>query len=191
MIASVHSNDIELFQLLVQGSEEAFRVIFHRYFSSITGYTFKITHTKHEAEEIAQEVFLRLWQKRHEFTETTELKSWLYRVASNLAFDHLKKQAHHGKLVKFYKTKAPEAEDMTSLMDFKESKAKIDEVVRQLPEQQQTIFKLSRDEGLSHQEIAERLHISPNTVKNHMVKALQTLRSALNRAAQILFSIFF
>jgi RNA polymerase sigma-70 factor (family 1) len=190
MKASFDSSDNELFGLLIQDSEEAFRVIFHRYFSLITGYTFKITHTQHEAAEIAQEVFLRLWQKRNEFSDSNELRSWLYRVASNLAFDHLKKQAHHDKLVRFYKRQS-EAEDLQSLLDFRESKAAIDEAINHLPKQQQLIYKLSREEGMSHQEIAEKLHLSPNTVKNHMVKALQALRSVLNKTANIFFSTFF
>jgi len=184
-------DDLELFHQFALGREDAFRSIFETYFPLLVSYVFRITHTQHTAEEITQEAFLRFWQKRSTFSDTSELKAWLYKVAANLAFDHLKREAYHNRLVGHYSRQSLATDDTEQWLNLRESKTAVEAAVSALPDQQKLIYRLSREEGLSHQEIAERLNLSPNTVKNHMVKALQTLRNQLKNAAQFFFSFFF
>ena len=185
------NNEYELFQQLALGDENAFEKIFHHYFPFIVSFIIKITHTQHTAEEIAQEVFLRLWKHREEFQQKSGLRAWLYKVAANLAFDHLKKEAHHNKLILFYNQRPGDYDDTSNIIAFKESKLIIEAVVQKLPEQQKLAYKLSREDGLNHQEIADKMNISINTVKNHISKALQKIKHAVNNAAHLFISAFF
>ena len=180
----------EQFVRLTHGDEKAFSVVFYHYFPYLVAFVSKITHTRHTAEEITQEVFLRLWQKKEQFEYTTSLDSWLFAVAANLAFDHLKKEAQKDKLVAFYRKYRP-ADDTSALLSYRETRTIIETAVEQLPEQQKLVYKLSREDGLSHQEIAGHLGVTVNTVKSHIGKALKTLRDILKKAAYLFFSIFF
>jgi len=184
-------NEYELFQQLTSGDEKAFEQIFHHYFPFIVSFVLKITHTQHTAEEIAQEAFLRLWQRREEFQQISNVRAWLYRVSANLAFDHLKKEANHNQLIRFYCQRPGDYDDTEKMFDLKQSKAIIADVVNHLPEQQKMAYRLSREEGLNHQEIADKMNISANTVKNHITKALQKIKQAINNAAHLFFSAFY
>lgn len=191
MSNETHFNEIELFQQLARGDEKAFRDIFLYYYPRLVSFAAKITKNEDDAEEIAQEALLRLWKRREEFHHTNYLGSWLYKVASNLAFDFLKRASRENKLLIYFKQTADPYRDIIPELENKEREAEILAAIKQLPPQQALIYKLSREEGLSHQQIAEKLNISTNTVKNHLVKVLQTLRKVLNKTANLFFSIFF
>lgn len=183
-------DDTELFRQFIDGDEDAFRRLFTLYFPFIVAYAIKITRTQHSAEEIAQETFVRLWKKRTEFTESGGLGAWLYKVAANLAFDHLKREALRNKLHNYFERQPGDDWNSASILELKQTKAVIDETIKELPGQQQTAFRLSREEGLTHQEIADRMDISVNTVKNHIIKALQTIRTAIKKSLYFLSCFF-
>lgn len=185
------NNEYELFQQLTSGDEKAFEKVFHHYFPFMVSFVLKITHTRHTAEEIAQEAFLRLWKRREEFQQDSNLRAWLFKVAANLAFDHLKKEANHNQLIRFYHHRPGDYDDTEKMVDVKESKTIIAHVVNNLPEQQKLAYRLSREDGLSHQEIADKMSISVNTVKNHITKALQKIKQAINNAAHLFFSVLY
>lgn len=177
-------------QRLATGDEGAFTAIFRQYYPRLVSFTVKITKTEHLAEEIVQEVFLRLWKRREEFRQSNYIGSWLYRVASNLAFDFLKKAASENKLLDYYRHRPDEFGDSTADLEAKETNALVHDTVEDLPPQQKRVYRLSREEGLSHQEIADRLQISPNTVKNHLSKALQAIRNVLHKGVNFFFTLF-
>jgi RNA polymerase sigma-70 factor (ECF subfamily) len=145
----------------------------------------------HTAEEIMQEVFLRLWQNR-ENVEADNLGGWLYRVASNLAYSYLKREALNGRLLSSLKKKRQgnQFSEIDEQMDYKECNELIYKALNQLPDQQRKVYQLSLQEGMSRKEVAEVLNISPNTVRNHLTRALQFLRHFLSHAT-VLMSFFF
>jgi RNA polymerase sigma-70 factor (ECF subfamily) len=144
----------------------------------------------HIAEEIMQEVLLRLWQNR-ESVEVDNLGGWLYRVASNLAYSYLKREALNGRLLSSLKKKqANQFSEIDQQMDYKECNELIHKALSQLPDQQRKVYQLSLQEGMSRKKVAELLNISPNTVKNHLTRALQSLRHFLLHA-NILMAFFF
>lgn len=180
-------NEHALLANMAAADGKAFATIVHHYYPLLLPFVTSITKSKQVAEEIVQEVFLRLWQHRHEHTRIYHLKSWLFTIASNLSLTYLRRKATEGRLLALLKDQQPDhALDTEEQVYWKESGLLIRQAVSQLPPQQQRIYQLSRHDGLSHQEIAAQLHLSPNTVKNHLVKALQSIREFMRRATRLL-----
>jgi RNA polymerase sigma-70 factor (ECF subfamily) len=175
-----------LFQRITLGDEEAFRKVVYYYSPKLISFLFSITKARHIAEEIMQEVFLRLWQNKNRI-EADNLGGWLYRVASNLAYSYLKREALNGRLLNSLKKKqAIRFSEIDQQMDYKECRELIYKALSQLPYQQRKVYQLSLQEGMSRKEVADILNISPNTVRNHLTRALQFLRHFLSHATILL-----
>jgi RNA polymerase sigma-70 factor (ECF subfamily) len=193
MLSDLNNNRYDeyfLFQRVTLGDEEAFREVVYYYSPKLISFLFSITKTMHIAEEIMQEAFLRLWQNR-ENVETDNLGGWLYRVASNLAYSYLKREALNDRLLSSLKKKQEnQFSEIDQQMDYKECNELIHKALSQLPDQQRKVYQLSLQEGMSRKEVADVLNISPNTVRNHLTRALQFLRHFLSHAT-ILIAFFF
>lgn len=172
------------------GDEDAFREVVYFYSPKLIPFLVSITKSVHISEEIMQEVFLRLWQNR-ENVEVLNLGGWLYRVASNLSYSYLKREAMNSRLLSSLKKMQPsQFSEIDQQMDYQECRDMIHKALSQLPDQQRKVYQLSLQEGMSRKEVAEFLNISPNTVKNHLARALQFLRHFLSHA-NILILLFF
>lgn len=183
-------DDHSLFSRIAAGDENAFRDVVHYYSPKLISFIFSITKTRHTAEEIVQEVFLKLWQKKAEI-EIDNLGGWLHKVASNMAYTFLRREALEGRLLSSLKNKPLDLRShIDHEIDYKESNELIHKAISQLPEQQRRVYELSRQEGRSRQEIAEIMDISPNTVKNHQAKALQFIKKFFGQLS-IIFSVIF
>lgn len=179
-----------LFRRIALGDEDAFREAVHYYSPKLISFLFSITKTIHIAEEIMQEVFLRLWKNR-ESVEIDNLGGWLYRVASNLAYSYLKREALNGRLLSSLKKKQTNRfSEIDQQIDYKECEKLIHTALNQLPDQQRKVCQLSLQEGMSRKEVADLLNISPNTVRNHLARALQFLRHFLSHANMLVFFFF-
>jgi RNA polymerase sigma-70 factor (ECF subfamily) len=173
---------------LVQGNEEAFTRIVHYYYPRLLPFAMKITKTKHTAEEMVQEAFLRLWEKRKDMQRIDHLGPWLFRVTGNLSFTWLKRAAMEGRILQKI-VPIETGNPVEEYLDLRQSTEQLKAAVRQLPEQQRKIFQLSKERGLSNQEIAELLGLSVNTVKNHLSRALQSLRENMGVVNLLLLGI--
>lgn len=184
-------DEYQLFIRIASGDEAAFSEVVYHYSPKLLSFVFSLTKTRHTAEEIIQEVFLRLWQKR-EILETDNLGGWLHRVAANLAYTYLKREALEGRLLSYIKNRpVNQVSEIDQQIDYKESETLIYKALSQLPVQQRKVYQMSLQEGMSRKEIAELLNISPHTVKNHQAKALQFIRNFMGRATLLFSSIFF
>jgi RNA polymerase sigma-70 factor (ECF subfamily) len=169
-----------LLQRLVGGDEDAFRELYETYQGRIFLYAYRFTKSKESAEEIVQEVFIRIWEKRSKITIEKNFGGYLSVITRNLVLDGLKKVALDKKaqqhLYQHMKVlRNPVAEDLLS----KELERLYQQALNALTEQRRTVYLLSREEELSYMQIAEMLGISKNTVRNHIVNALQTIREHL------------
>jgi RNA polymerase sigma-70 factor (ECF subfamily) len=183
-------NESALFYQLKQGDEQALRQIVHHYYPKLMGFAISITKSKQVSEEMVQETFLRLWLKREEL-ELDNLGAWLHKVLANLAYSHLKKMTVEGRLLSYLKhTELPYDTSTEHTINQKEGGKLLKQAIEQLPPQQKQVYQLSREEGMSRDEIAQELNISPNTVRNHLAKALESIRDFVSKAAKSLFSIF-
>ncbi|MDQ0107431.1 RNA polymerase sigma-70 factor (ECF subfamily) [Chitinophaga terrae (ex Kim and Jung 2007)] len=178
----------QLFQLISEGDESAFRQLFHIYAPQFRAVALHITKTASVTEDILQETFLRLWISRDKLREIEQPRSWMLRIVFHQCFSYLRKQAIHNKAVAILAPAEPvfsPEEDIA--YDF--MRAQVTLAVQQLPPQAKRIYLLSREQGLKIPEIAAQLSLSPNTVKNSLVRSLQAIRKHLEHSG-ILFPAF-
>lgn len=172
--------DAELIVLVRDGDEAAFGEIYRRYFRLLQAHIYKRLGDLEETKDILQELFTQLWNKRETLPETTNFTGYLYIIARNKVFNTLAHQKVSSKYVQSLQEFIGEANYVTDLaLREKEFKAMIDREIDALPEKMRLVFRLSRDSGLSHKEIADELDISEHTVSNHISGALKTLRVKL------------
>lgn len=152
--------------------------LFHQYYKSTCSTIYRYVRNKETVEDVAQEVFIKLWQKRHRLNITGPIGAYLRRMAINEAISFLRKSKQFMEDIDSVaaNTGAPEVEEKYL---YKELNNNITEAINALPPKCRAIFQLSRFEQLSYKEIAERLGISIKTVENQMGKALKVLRVSL------------
>ena len=189
-------NEKKVLQLLAQGSEFAFTLLFDHYRGRIFSVAWRFLKSRTLAEEIVQEVFLKIWLRRREMPGILNFEGYLFTMARNQIFDSLKRIAAETTAKRAFTERLQFVEDTDHAVIDKEYDELLREAVDHLPPQQKQIFRMAKIEGLSHQAIAEQLHISRLTVKTHMAKALQTIRHNLRHhfttfsLSPIIFQLF-
>jgi RNA polymerase sigma-70 factor (ECF subfamily) len=158
-------------------NELAFRKLFDLYYQDIYGYSLSILKSKELAEENVQDVFLKVWLHRENLDLEKSFTSFLFTIARNQAFNFLSKAANDSLLRNeiFYKTQQFHDEGDYSIREYDCKKLK-SEAMKQLPPKRKLIFKMSRKQGMTYEEIGRELGISVNTVKSQMSKALDSMR---------------
>ena len=179
MAARVHKliNEKAIFAGLAEGDEAAFETIYHHYNKRLAPFIEKMVRSADLTEEIIQEIFVQLWINRHLLADVAHPTAYLFNIATNRTLDHLKKIANNAKLMDRIAYGSTElVNDTEEQVVLRESTAIIKLAIEALPAQRKLIFNLSRNEGLTHEQIAERLGISRHTVKNQLVTALKSIR---------------
>jgi RNA polymerase sigma-70 factor (family 1) len=158
-------------------NEKAFRSLYDSYAQDIYRYSFSILKSKELAEENVQEAFLKVWLHRENLNLEQSFKSYLFTIARNQAFNFLNKAANDLVLKEelFYKSQKSCNQGDFSIREVDCKRLK-KQALKQLPPKRKLIFKMSRKEGKTYEEISLELGISVNTVKNQMSKALESLR---------------
>lgn len=176
-------NEKELFALIAQGDQAAFTKIFDHYEPRIFPFVLKITRSEMFAEEIVQELFIKLWTNRASVAEVENPRSYIFRMATNRTYNYLKMQARRTLVEEKGSAFAILDENSTEdFIDFKQTEETINKAVEALPDQQKKVYILSRRIGMSAEEIAVQMNISPKTVKNHLTEALRSLRMQLQNS---------
>jgi len=173
-----HQKDQELFYRIKEGDEKAFEALFRDYYPFLCMYCTRLLKDASAAEEIVQELFVRLWEKRSQTIIDTSVKNYLFRAVKNHCLNYIK----HSHIKNEYNRKMLEASELSSF-ETEEPDTDlikiIDESIASLPDKRREIFRLNREEGLKYREIAEKLNISIKTVETQMGLALKTLREKL------------
>jgi RNA polymerase sigma-70 factor (ECF subfamily) len=169
-----------IIQEISTGSEKAFEQLFRTYYSGLCGYAIKYVWDPDQAEEIVQNLFYNLWNKKGNLSVDLSIEAYLFRAVRNACLNYLKHQKirqHHAEAVK----KIPSAEVLTeeNPVETLELQNKIEEAVDGLPPERKKIFLMSRYEGMKYKDIAQHLGISVKTVEAQMGKALKSLRENL------------
>ncbi|MBO9683178.1 MAG: RNA polymerase sigma-70 factor [Flavisolibacter sp.] len=173
-------NERELFARIATGDQQAFTQIFYHYTQRIYNYIFAKTKSNDLTEEIVQEVFIKLWNKREELAAIQNYEAFIITMATNKTYDFLRKMASEENIKRQAWASVQSYSNITEeTLDFHESRELLHEAVGQLPPQRKKVFLLSRQQGLSHQEIAEQLDLSPKTVNNHLTEALRFIKEYL------------
>ena len=170
-------NERQLLQKIAEGDGMAFRDLFDRYYGVIYSASFRYLKVHELAEDMVQASFLKIWEKRNNLSHVERFDHYLYRIAHNEMTDHFRKNSRRDKhLQRIHELFEEETGSPEELLITKQKRTLIADVIKSLPPQQQTAYKLSRDEGLSYLEIAERMNLSVNTIKVHISQALKTLK---------------
>ncbi|HVS97791.1 MAG TPA: RNA polymerase sigma-70 factor [Puia sp.] len=178
-----------LFAHLAEGDEAAFEQLFHYYTPRLHPFIFNVVKSREVTEEIVQEVFLKLWTHRRDVAAKDRPDSWLFTVAANTAYTYIKRKSYERAFIDHAKTlMAPSFSHNATeeLVVDKEVERLLRQAVDSLPAQRRAVFQLARTEGLSRREIAHRLRISPNTVKNQLGSAIQSIREFMRKAGAFL-----
>jgi RNA polymerase sigma-70 factor (family 1) len=160
------------------GDENAFKRVFDQNFKKLYLFAFKLLKSKEQAEEVVNDAFLNVWINREKIDSSLPILPYLYTVTRRLTLNALRRVATSQRaidelwyLIENTSNTTEEAILLHDLQRYTDSRIAV------LPPQQQQIFKLSRNEGLNYEQIAEKLNISKNTVRNHLTAALKTLRN--------------
>ncbi|MCI9843577.1 RNA polymerase sigma factor [Flavobacterium pectinovorum] len=176
---------------LSKGSELAFTILYDKYKNVVYSTALKITKSTILAEEVVQDVFLKIWQKKENLIDIENFENYLFISGRNHIFNMIKKIARETALRNkigyddFSYTTAD-----TSLEDEQYNRI-LNQIIEQLPPQQQKVFRMARIEGYTHQEIAEQLQISTFTIKRHMNEALKFIKFQLSRHIDLILLIYF
>jgi len=172
----------ELFALISRSNEQAFTEIYLRYADKLYLHVAKLLKEDSWAEEIVQEVFVKLWQVRDTLGAVENPSAYLYRIAGNRTLDHLKHRAVEVRTQYQLSLLAGSSarNDTQEHLDFRISENLFKQAIKGLTPQKQLIFKLKHEDGQSYEEIARQLQLSKNTVRNHLAEALQTIRAYLS-----------
>jgi len=173
---------IEQLKGLQQGNESAFQQIYKSLAPKVYRFAYSYVKDSVQSEEIVQEAFIALWENRQKFDHTRAIEPYIFTISKRLVLDTFRRATSSNALRQQLILKISENHNETEegiilsdLMIFAEK------AIGELPKQQQQVFRLSRFEGLSYEEIGERMNLSKNTVKNHLVVAVKTLKVRLGR----------
>ena len=187
---STHT-DIELFLLVAQSDEAAFSEIFRRYDKRVYPFVLKMIKTVSVAEEITQEIFIKLWFNRAKLNDVKNPSSYIFTIAANHTLDQIRKKLNERKMLNRLSAilKDDSSNNAEESMLYRDCEALVEQALRHLPPQQKKIYALSRQYGLNNEEIARQLNLSPNTVRNHLSEALKTIRVFMEKNGQVFISL--
>jgi len=171
--------ELQTFEAIRHDSQPAFERLFREFFQPLNAYAFRIVRDMPVAENIVQDVFLKLWQNRHEVIITTSIEHYLFRSVRNHSLNHLDKVRVRSEYLKMELERESENNDYQAYFPEIGLLNKIEVAINALPEKRQAIFRLAREEGLKYREIADKLNLSVKTVEAQMTLALKQLRDSL------------
>lgn len=181
-----------LVKALKNGDKVAFEKIFHMYHEQLYFFCYSFLNQKEDAENITQDVFVKLWIKRATLDCEKSFSGFLFTMTKNLALNYIRKTIHQQIFVNQLLSNTLEdccqTDKQVSLNEVKHS---LNNLINQLPPKRKEIFLLSREKGLSHKEISKHLGVSVHTVESQMSKALKFIRNGLKDFAQTFLLLFF
>lgn len=170
--------DRELTALLGKGDQNAFTTLYQTYSGPMYVNMLKMVKDKRLTEELVQDLFSRIWQRHEVFVNETDFKPYLYRAAQNLVIDFYRKLKRDRLMYEQFKAAAIEVySHIEEGLHLKESEELLKKAMAQLSAQQQTVYKLCKIEGYTYKQAAEKMGISPHTVKEYLSKSNQLVKN--------------
>jgi RNA polymerase sigma-70 factor (ECF subfamily) len=185
-------NEFELIQKLKDGDEQAFKSLVETYQDMVFNTAIGIVQNAEDAEDIAQEVFIRIFRSIHTFKGESKLSTWIYRITTSCALDLVRSRKSKKRFAFLQRLFGDGNEPIYEVPDFyhpgvamdqKENAAKLFKAIEQLPDNQKVAFTLHKLEDLSYQEISDIMKTSVSAVESLMHRAKQNLRKILEKEA--------
>lgn len=176
-----------LVERVAEGDPIAFRELFESFSPKVYGFALKLTHSPTIAEEMVQEVFMKVWVHRERLPNVDHFPAYLYTITRNLTFNVLKRlsieQKAKAEYVKGFREDVFETEETVIARDYQNI---LQNAIDKLSPQQKIVYSLCHGEGLKYEEAAEKLDISRLTVKTHMQQAIRAIKTHFKRVVLVL-----
>lgn len=166
----------KLLHAISKDDEQAFESLFNKYKNHVYNVAHKFTHCDISSEEIVQEVFMIIWVKRDALIKIDHFKAYLLTITKHLVYKSLKEKAKKAVLVIPEETEASTG-NLEDLLLEKEYGRVLNKAVRRLPQQQQKVYILVKENGLKRDEAANVLNVAPDTIKFHLAQAMKSIRA--------------
>ena len=189
-----NNTDQQLVKSLRKGDVFAYNELFHKYSQKVYNFSIKHLENEEDVKDLVQEIFMKIWDKRSEINEMKSFNGFLFTITLNSIRDNFRKKVKNRKLIDKWFEETEHYSNATVLsIEFKSLEKVVNTLVEQLPQKRQMVFRLSRNEGFSNDEIAEQMNIQKKTVENHLNMALNYLREKLQEHSflVILFFVLF
>jgi len=178
--AEILHNERELFLRIAAGDQTAFCTLFNHYKNKVYSISWKLTGIQAAAEDVVQEVFLKLWTNKTKLPEIENFNAYLSTVTCNHIYNMARKVSYeHTYLKDMLAKEFSNNSDTLNAVNYNELLNLFHMAVAQLPPQQRRVYQLSREEGLKYEEIAQRLNLSRQTVKSYMKIAILSVKTYL------------
>ncbi|TSD64041.1 RNA polymerase sigma-70 factor [Inquilinus sp. KBS0705] len=188
---TVEYSDSTVITLLKQGSEKVFEKVFKDHFKTLHSYAYTFLKDDELAEEVVQNVFCRIWERREQLKTDGSIKAYLYRSVHNECLNYIKHQKVKAGFQVYYAAEMEQSEDNSSKKVMaNELEKHIQKAMSELPQQCRIIFQMSRFDQLKYQQIADEMGLSIKTIENQMGKALKLMRLKLAEFLTLLFVLF-
>lgn len=178
--------DIKTLEALREGNHKAFETVFINYYNKMKALIYGYIKSESDAEELAEDIFVNLWINHKSINTLKSFDAWLHTIARNAAINFLNHKYIHLAYTNDFQSEESNYSSEEDLIA-KELGLLIDDIVRKMPEQRKQIYILSRNEGLSNTEIAERLNTTKRNVESQLSLALKEIRKAIST---FIFSLF-
>lgn len=192
-MATKMQKGIELWELIRQGDRAAFDSMYHQYVSQLFVLAYKHIPNRNDAEDIVQEVFIDIWEKRKDILIQSSLFNYLYSTTRYRVLRFIKTNSTRPESLDLLeelleKYSLPEEHSDATLRNIDHS---VITAIADLPEQMKKVYLLNTEAGMSVSAIAAHLQLAPQTVRNHLAKVRKRLYAVVSRLASFLFSISF
>ena len=158
---------------------DSFKELYHHFHSKLYSFVYQRTDSHYLAEEVVQQTFIRLWERRELLSEEVKLSTQLFQMSKTIMIDELRKEAVKRTHYEAIAANAPIVTSDSNRLADKDSLEQISRVIETMPPIRRTVFQMSRQQHLSQREIASQLSISPKTVENHIARAIKQLREVV------------
>lgn len=170
-------------QQIASGDESAFNQLFRCFYIRLVDFAANILKARPPAEEIVNDVFVKLWQRRQYLPEVQKIKVFLYVAVKNGCYNYLRSNSLWSVTVGIDQVASiTSMQDPEADMAFRELQHRLNTIIASLPEQCRQVFRMVREDGLKYKEVAEILQISPRTVETQLFRAVKKIRQELERS---------
>ena len=179
MAGSFPFDERAILRAIAEGSEAAFVQLFDKYSAKVYNVAYKFLDSREQAEEIVQDVFMDVWISKDKMAEVLNLNAYILGMVRKKVYDAYRQKSSFAQLIKELSDNPPTENAVERNMQEREYEILLQRALAKLPHHQQEIFRLAREEWLSHEEIAKKLNLSRLSVKAHMKRILRVLRQTL------------